>query len=58
MKIRITMKDSEALRYAFCGSRADEDEREIAARFFQYGDYITIEVDTDNNTARVVGGNR
>lgn len=37
-------------------SRA-EKVREQASRWFQYGEYLTVEIDTEKNTIRVVPAN-
>ncbi len=28
--------------------------REVASKWFEYGEYVTIEIDTDDNTATVI----
>lgn len=54
-KVRITLKDPDG---SWEGLRqiADEDLRdEVAAKFFTYSEYLTIEVDLSTMQARVVG---
>ncbi len=60
MKFHVTFKDPDALDYAIQDATAenpdvdDEKLRKVASSFFDYGEYVTIEIDTDKKTATVV----
>jgi hypothetical protein len=68
MKFRITMKDPDALRIALGGAakksvgaalgasldECEEELREFVKRWFKYGEYLTVEIDTDAKTILVV----
>lgn len=60
MKFNVTFKDPDALEYAIQDALnenpdANEDTlRKAAGPFFDYGEYVTIEIDTDRKTATVV----
>lgn len=56
-KVRATFKSPDALDYALQDIQ-DEDEREraeeIFRQFVKYGEYVTIEINTETGEARVV----
>ena len=58
MLVRVSMKCPDALDMAIDESIEDEQERErvkdIASRWFKYGEYLTVEIDTDGQTCEVV----
>lgn len=56
MKFRITLKTPDAVDYAIADLPEDEqdDARAIARRFVKYGELVTIELDTETQTASVV----
>lgn len=65
MKIKVTMKTPEALDYALEDAFADNplpeeredmkrEAREKLAKWFKYGEYLTIEFDTEAVTATVL----
>lgn len=63
MKFRIGMKDCSALDYAKADVREnhdyDVDEAEslveyYTKKWFTYGEYVTLEIDTDTNTICVL----
>ena len=59
MKIPVTFKFPDAISEALLqegierGSDEWEDAYEAIAKFVKYGEYVTIEVDTDDGTAIV-----
>ena len=57
MKFTVTMKSPDSLHDALQDIE-DEDEREkageFARQFMEYGEYITIQFDTEEGTAKVV----
>lgn len=58
MKIYVDMKTPDALDMAILDAVGDEevqdDIRSVANKFFRFGECITIELNTDDGTARVV----
>ena len=62
MKFQVTMKTPYGLDYALddsCGSDDEYDEEKIAARkvaerWFQYGECVTLEIDTEKETCIVL----
>ena len=50
MKIRVTFKTPDVLDEA----QQEEFVKDLAAKFFKHGEYVTIELDTDDQTAVVV----
>jgi len=56
MKIKVTFKTPDALDYALDGVPEEEREavEEKCAKWFRYGECVTIEVDTDAGTAVVL----
>lgn len=57
MKVRLSFKTPDVVDDAAKDIK-DEDERAkfkmLAGTFFEYGEYVEIEVDTETGTARVV----
>jgi hypothetical protein len=47
-KIILTFKDSEAL------TEVTAAEKKVTDKFIEYDEYVTIEIDTETKTARVV----
>lgn len=58
MKFTVQMKCPDALDCAIEESCDSDDEKErmrkVAARFFKYGEYLEVEIDTDKETATVL----
>lgn len=68
MKLRVTMKSPDALTDAIRDAirqyhgEADDGEREqifdeayeAASPWFQYGEYLTVEIDTDTGSAHII----
>ena len=62
MKINVTFKNPDALDYAiedFKESHPDVADKEsairkLARKYFEYGEYVTIQVDLDKGTATVL----
>ncbi len=57
MKFRVTFKTPDALDYAlddFPYDESREEAKEVAKQFIEYGEYITVEFDTEAKTATVV----
>lgn len=58
MKIYITMKTPDAAEYALQDLDLDPNDKEDVAerinKWFKYGELLTVEFDTDNNTMIVV----
>ena len=59
MKIKLTFKTPDVLDYAIDGMDEDSQEevKELAKKFIEFGEYLTIELDTENSTARVIPTN-
>ncbi len=59
MTFNITMKTPDCLDYAIQEATQDENEqrkiRELCSKWFEYGECVTLIVDTDKNTCRVAG---
>jgi hypothetical protein len=70
MKIRVTMKTPDVVENAICSAvddmtddfdqKYDEKERlqKIFAKWFEYGEYLTVYVDTDTKTIEVAKAGR
>jgi hypothetical protein len=58
MKLRVTFKDPDALDSALndCGYSEEVKKkfREMAAKWFEYGEYLTIEIDFVRGTCKVL----
>lgn len=56
MKFTVTFKTPDALDYAIEDLSEDEQEeaKETARKFIEYGEYAVIEFDTETQTATVV----
>jgi hypothetical protein len=56
VKIQITFKNPDAIDEAFRLLEPDDadEAREVAEKWFEYGEYVTIELDTKKGTAEVV----
>jgi hypothetical protein len=59
MKFIATFKDPD---YSLCDSAGnitlDEKALALAAKFFEFNEYVEIELDTDKGTARVIRGDQ
>jgi len=56
MKIQVTFKSPDALGYAL-EDLSDEDKaraKKVASLFFEYDEYVTVELDLDEKTCVVV----
>lgn len=62
MKFTVYMKCPDALSIAIDESHASDDEKErmrkVASKFFEYGEYLKVEIDTDKETATVLRRDR
>ena len=69
MKIKVTMKNPDALDYAIAiaidglgdlslGEREEKHDElyEQLSKWFKYGEYLTVEIDTEADTATVMKG--
>jgi len=56
MKVRVTFKMPDVMEQAYEGLTQQEVNtvRRVAEKFIEYGEYVTVEFDTDKGTARVV----
>ena len=58
MKIRITMKDPDGVYDSVSDVVQTNSEREmvdmVLKQWFEYSEYLTVEVDTETNTIRVL----
>lgn len=58
MLFRLTMKTPDALQHAIEDATDDPDARikmeDLASEWIEYGEYITVEFDTDKKTCVVV----
>lgn len=58
MLFRLTMKTPDALQHAIEDATDDSDARikmeDLASEWMEYGEYITVEFDTDKKTCVVV----
>lgn len=56
MKFNVTFKTPDAVYYAVdeYGQEHKEEIEETASKFVSYGEYVTIEFDTETKTATVV----
>jgi len=55
MKITVTMKTSDCLDNAIEGVNIDPEEfKKIASKWFQYEEYIRVQIDTDAKTCIVL----
>ena len=58
MKIRITMKTPDALNDSISDAELEEEDeevvRKIANQYFSYGEYVTIEIDTEFESIALV----
>lgn len=58
MKFTVFMKCPDALSEAVYNGYATDDEKEhmykVALKFFKYGEYLEVEIDTDEETATVL----
>jgi len=57
MIVRISMKTPDAIFYAQEDCRTDEERQAVedaAAKFFEYGESVTLELDTIEGTCTVV----
>ncbi len=56
MKFRVTFKTPDAVDYAVdeYGLEHKDEIKETARKFVTYGEYITVEFDTETQTATVV----
>lgn len=60
MKFKVTMKSPDAFDDAIhealkvCTRESDEEIREICKKWFRYGEYLTVEIDTKEKTCKVV----
>jgi hypothetical protein len=53
MKFRVTMKDPDTLNDAI----EEAVEKQMCGRWFGYGEYLTVEIDTDAKTCTVIPDN-
>ena len=64
MKFKITMKDPDGFGNSLADAVADgndgtdveavqEELEKLTSKWFEYSEYVTIEIDTDTGTARV-----
>ena len=57
MKVRVTLKSPDCLYYAAKDIDA-RDEKEsfvrMAEKWFEYGEYLTVEIDTEEESIRVL----
>ena len=56
MKINLTFKHPDAVFEALCNLSEEEQEtaQEVIKKFVEYGEYITVQVDTESETAVVL----
>jgi hypothetical protein len=55
MKVRVTLKDPDGIYDCLQEAIADKELRtEVKYKFFEYGDYCEIEIDTEAMSAIVV----
>lgn len=57
MKLKITFKNPDAVDEALSDSGlslGNEGLKETISKFIEYGEYVTIELDTEKGTARVI----
>lgn len=66
MKFRVTFKTSDAVDDAICRAAQSDAEteqeretlideaREVSRKYFKYGEYVTVEVDTQLDTCTVI----
>ena len=56
MKFRITFKDPDAVHYALEDISMENHKQcqRAAEKFFEYGEYVVIEIDTVKGTAKVL----
>lgn len=61
------MKSPDALNYAIKEAFEDEEDtdfndvnevKQLCERWFQYGEYLTVEIDTEKKTCTVVGNDK
>lgn len=58
MKFQVSMKCPDALDYAIKEAAQNEDEtadaKRAADKWFKYGEYLTVQIDTDAGTCTVM----
>lgn len=61
MKLRIKFKDPDLISYYLCAecgngddAKTDQKREKLADKFFEFGDYGAVEIDTANGTGRLV----
>lgn len=58
MKFQVSMKCPDAVDDAIAEAAQDEDEKmdakRAAEKWFKYGEYLTVQIDTDAGTATVL----
>ena len=54
LEITFKMPDAEYFAVQHLTGEQKEKAREVCRKFIQYGEYITIEIDVENQTARVI----
>ncbi len=58
MKVQITLKSPDCLYHAMYDTDMNEEQREefleLCKQWFEYGEYLTVEVDTEERTCVVV----
>lgn len=56
MKVNLTFKSPDTMYYT-CQGMSDEEEKqvkEVCRKWIKYGEYLTVEVDTDEETIKVL----
>lgn len=55
MKLRIQFKDPDLIgEYIYQAAKSDDARDELSNKYFQYGDYGMVELDTETKTWRFV----
>lgn len=54
MKIVLELKDPDGVYYALNQRNISEQDKEVIRKFVSYSEYVSIEIDTETETARVL----